>query len=29
MIEFPTTGGKTAYGFYYPPQNKDFAAPER
>lgn len=27
-IEFPTTGGKTAFGFYYPPQNKDFAAPE-
>lgn len=27
MIEFPTTGGKTAYGFYYPPQNQDFTAP--
>lgn len=26
-IEFPTTGGKTAHGFYYPPHNKDFAAP--
>lgn len=23
-IEFPTTGGLTAYGFYYPPQNKDY-----
>lgn len=27
-VEFPTTGGKTAYGFFYPPQNKDFVAPE-
>ncbi|MEZ4530392.1 MAG: S9 family peptidase [Thermomicrobiales bacterium] len=27
-IEFPTTGGRTAFGFYYPPQNKDFAAPD-
>jgi dipeptidyl aminopeptidase/acylaminoacyl peptidase len=27
-IAFPTTGGKTAYGWYYPPQNKDFIAPE-
>jgi len=27
-VEFPTTGGKTAHGFYYPPQNKDFSAPE-
>ncbi len=27
-IEFPTTGGATAYGFFYPPQNPDFVAPE-
>jgi dipeptidyl aminopeptidase/acylaminoacyl peptidase len=27
-IEFPTTGGATAYAFYYPPTNRDFAAPE-
>lgn len=27
-IEFPTTGGETAYGFYYPPTNPDFEAPE-
>jgi dipeptidyl aminopeptidase/acylaminoacyl peptidase len=27
-IAFPTTGAQTAYGFYYPPQNKDFAAPD-
>lgn len=27
-IEFPTENGKTAYGFYYPPQNKDYQAPE-
>ena len=26
-IEFATTGGKTAHGFYYPPTNKGFAAP--
>lgn len=26
-VEFPTTGNRTAYGFFYPPQNKDFAAP--
>jgi dipeptidyl aminopeptidase/acylaminoacyl peptidase len=25
-IEFPTEGGLTAYGFFYPPRNKDFAA---
>lgn len=27
-IEFPTEGGLTAHAFYYPPQNKDFRAPE-
>lgn len=27
-IEFPTTGGEVAYGFYYPPANPEFAAPE-
>jgi dipeptidyl aminopeptidase/acylaminoacyl peptidase len=27
-IEFPTTGGRTAYGFLYPPSNKDFREPE-
>lgn len=26
-IEFPTTNGKTAYAFYYPPKNPDFTAP--
>lgn len=26
-IEFPTSNGKTAYAWYYPPQNKDFLAP--
>ena len=26
-IEFPTTGGRTAHAFYYPPRNKDFSAP--
>jgi dipeptidyl aminopeptidase/acylaminoacyl peptidase len=28
LVSFPTTGGETAHGFYYPPQNQDFAAPE-
>ena len=28
LIEFPTENGLTAYGFYYPPQNHDFIAPE-
>jgi dipeptidyl aminopeptidase/acylaminoacyl peptidase len=27
-IEFPTGGGETAYGFFYPPANADFEAPE-
>lgn len=27
-IEFPTERGLTAFGFYYPPQNQDFRAPE-
>ena len=27
-IEIPTTGGRTAYGFFYPPHNKDYKAPE-
>jgi len=27
-IEFPTENGLTAYGFFYPPQNQDFAAAE-
>lgn len=27
-IEFPTTGGKKAYAFYYPPQNAAYSAPE-
>lgn len=26
-IEFPTEGGLTAHGFFYPPQNPDFRAP--
>ena len=27
-IAFPTTGNKTAYAWFYPPQNKDYSAPE-
>jgi dipeptidyl aminopeptidase/acylaminoacyl peptidase len=27
-IEFPTSGGLTAHGIFYPPQNKNYAAPE-
>lgn len=26
-ITFPTTDGQVAYGFFYPPQNKDYQAP--
>ena len=26
-IEFPTTGGKTAHAFYYPPTSRDFRGP--
>ena len=26
-VEFPTTGGKTAFGLFYPPHNPDFEAP--
>jgi dipeptidyl aminopeptidase/acylaminoacyl peptidase len=28
QIEFPTSNGKTAFAWYYPPKNKDFCAPE-
>ena len=27
-VEFPTANGLTAYGFYYPPTNKDYTGPE-
>jgi dipeptidyl aminopeptidase/acylaminoacyl peptidase len=27
-IEFPTENGKTAHAFFYPPRNRDYAAPE-
>ncbi len=27
-IEIPTEGDQVAYGFFYPPQNKDFEAPQ-
>jgi len=26
-LEFPTEGGLTAHGFFYPPQNRNFSAP--
>ena len=26
-VEFPTEGGLTAYGYFYPPRNHDYAAP--
>lgn len=26
-VEFPTDNGKTAYGFFYPPKNKNYTAP--
>ncbi|MDQ1612296.1 MAG: hypothetical protein QOG00_2227 [Pyrinomonadaceae bacterium] len=26
-VEFPTTEGQTAHAFFYPPRNRDFAAP--
>jgi dipeptidyl aminopeptidase/acylaminoacyl peptidase len=28
VITFPTSDGEVAHGFFYPPQNQDFAAPE-
>ena len=27
-ITFPTAGGEVAYGYYYPPKNQDFQAPD-
>jgi dipeptidyl aminopeptidase/acylaminoacyl peptidase len=27
-VEFPTEDGRTAYGFYYPPTNPDYRAPD-
>lgn len=29
FVEFPTEGGKTAFGFYYPPANPDYKSPEK
>lgn len=28
VISFPSAGGRTAYGIFYPPHNPDFVAPE-
>jgi dipeptidyl aminopeptidase/acylaminoacyl peptidase len=28
LVEFPTTGGKTANGIFYPPRNANYRAPE-
>lgn len=27
-VEFPTEGGRSAHGFYYPPVNRDYRAPD-
>lgn len=27
-IDFPSAGGLTSHAIFYPPRNKDFAAPE-
>jgi dipeptidyl aminopeptidase/acylaminoacyl peptidase len=27
-VEFPTENGRTAYAFFYPPKNRDYAAPD-
>src|SRR6185503_11841706 len=28
LVEFPTTGGLTAFGLYYPPHNRAFRGPD-
>jgi dipeptidyl aminopeptidase/acylaminoacyl peptidase len=28
LVEFPTTGGRTAYGHFYPPANRSFRGPD-